>query len=81
MALTSVDFSPLGADRELEHSLEDTFCKFDDHHDDQLIRYTTAGSSGAGRFSVSTRCFDLKNDNEKTPSRLVPRPTFSGLSR
>ena len=77
MALTSVAFSPLGADRDLEHSLEDTICKFDD----RVIRYTTAGSSGAGRFSFSTRCFDLKNDNEKTPSRLVPRPTFSGLSR
>lgn len=58
MALTSVDFSPPGADRDLEHSLEDTICKFDD----RMIRYTTAGSSGAGRFYVSTRCFELKTD-------------------
>ena len=35
-----------------------------------MIRYTTAGSSGAGRFSVSTRCFELKTDGEETPSRL-----------
>lgn len=73
MALTSVDFSPLGADRELEHSLEDTFCKFDDHHDDQLIRYTTAGSSGAGRFSVSL--YSLLRPQERQRKNAIPAGT------